>query len=328
MIKLKGIYSERAYTTWPSYQLVYEWENIMSEKIGIPIKKIGTSKRILYSIIKKLKIQLPYFNILNKLNRPRGYYLYHVMTASNPYMLSFNNNVIPIIIDFFLKKEDLVLFYKRFENCKCLLVSSLEVVDFLTENKCPISFFHFPISLPDLYKFKKYEKKYQILLAGRQNILLKEYLNKYLGEFPETEFVYESETEKFIYISNKFGLIGNFSKREDFIKLLRLSKVFFYTTPGMDEGANRTNGFNQVTPKYLELLAANVKIIARYPNNKEADYYELNKVCQNIENYEQFRQVLSEYLKNSNSNYLVQKILEKHYTSNRIELLNNILAAL
>ena len=172
MTKLKGIYSERTYIIWPSYHLVYEWEDIISEKLNIPIKKIGIHKRILYGLIKKLKIQRTYFSFRNKLRKPHGYYLYHVMSAANPYMLSHNNNVIPIIIDFFLKKEDLALFYERFNSCKCLLVTSLEVVDFLTQNDCPIPFFHFPLSLPDKYKLERCEKKYQILLAGRQNKLL------------------------------------------------------------------------------------------------------------------------------------------------------------
>ena len=250
------------------------------------------------------------------------------MTASNPYMLSHNNNVIPIIIDFFLKKDDLSLFYDRFKYCKCLLISSLEVYDFLTQNQCPIPYFHFPLSLPDQYNLDRCEKKHQILLAGRQNRLLKEYLIKYIVEFPKTEFVYESEKEKFLYLSNKSGEIGNFSGRADFIGLLKMSKIFFYTTPGIDDEENRTNGFNQVTPKYLELLAADVKIIARYPKNRETDYYELNKVCPNIDSYEQFRKVLSEYLKDSLPNGMGKFILEKHLTSKRIDLLNKILSTI
>lgn len=316
MIKIKGILTERQYQSWPSYQLVYEWEDIISQKLDVPIRTISFNERLWYKAIKVLKL-IWVLNLINRIRKPQSFYLYYVMSASNPYLISYGNNVIPIIIDFFLNKEDLKLFYEKFKSSRALLISSLEVVDFLKENNCPIPIFHFPLSLPDKYQPKLSTKKYQILLAGRQNEILQKFLNKYLAEYPEVEYVYMSDQEEFIYTSNLKGNLGKFKGRIDFFNLLLEAEISFYSTPGIDGGETRTKGFNQVTPKYLELLAANVKIIGRYSTNKETAFYELEKVCQNIENYDQFRNILTLYLTNQTKNNY-DHILEKHYTSRRV----------
>lgn len=323
MIKIKGILSQRQYESWPSYHLVYEWEDIISKDLHVPVKLIGLKERLWYKFIKMLNL-IFILDLINRTRQPKQYYLYHVMSASAPYLISYNNNVIPIIIDFFLEKKDLELFYRKFKNSRALLISSLEVIDFLNENSCPIPIYHFPLSLPDKYQNLKIKKKYQILLAGRQNEVLKSFLNKYLDEYPDVEFVSESETEKFIYYSNIKGNIGEFKERNDFFKLLCESEISFYSTPGIDGGVIRSKDFNQVTPKYLELLSAGVKVIARYPSNKETAFYELERVCPNIENYGQFRSLLTSHLKNEKEkNY--ENILVKHYTSQRVIELIKIL---
>lgn len=323
MIKIKGILSERQYKSWPSYHLVYEWEDIISKNLDIPIKKISFKERFWYKSIKAFNL-IWFLDVINRIRKPQNFYLYYVMSGSNPYLISYNNNVIPIIIDFFLDKDDLIIFYEKFKNSKALLVSSIEVVDFLKINNCPIPIYHFPLSLPDKYQQTKNKKKYQILLAGRQNEILTKFLNKYLVEYPEVECVYLSNQEEFIYSSNLKGDIGKFKERMEFFNLLLESEISFYSTPGIDGGELRTKGFNQVTPKYLELLAADVKIIGRYSSNKETAFYELEKVCDNIEDYDQFKNLLTLHLNNNKENNY-QQILEKHYTSRRIMGLVEIL---
>jgi hypothetical protein len=324
MIKIKAILSHRKYESWPSYQLVNEWEDFFSKNLYVPVKIIGLIDRLWYKFIKILNFVF-ILDLINRIRQPKQFYLYHVMSASNPYLISYNNNVIPIIIDFFLEKQELQSFYNKFKNSKALLISSLEVIDFLYENNCPIPIFHFPLSLPDKYQQLKIKKNYQILLSGRQNEVLKSFLNKYLTEFPEVEVLSESETEKFVYSSNKKGTIGKFNERNDFFRLLCESRISFYSTPGLDEGVIRSKGFNQVTPKYLELLAADVKIIARYPYNKETIFYELQKICPNIDNYIQFRSLLMLYLQNDRDNNY-ENILNKHFTSQRVIELSNIIS--
>lgn len=320
-MKLKGILSHRSFEFWPSFQLIYEWEEIFSELLKCELVNINIYTRIKYGLLRRIGFKNNF-----KKREFKSYYLYHVMSSNKPYMKVYRGDVIPILIDFCLSKDELNVFYENFKNCPFLLVSSLTAIEFLKENKFRIPLYHLPLSLPDQFKYEKYEKKYQILLAGRQNELLKKWLDIFLVEFPETEYVYESSETKFLYISSHKGAIGDFSSRDSFVNLLRASKVFFYSTPGMDEDAIRTNNFSFVTPRFLELVAADVRIVARYPQNSETRYYELNKICPSIEDYDQFRDVLIGYLENKEDNYSRNEYLAKHYTSNRVEEFQRILS--
>ena len=238
-------------------------------------------------------------------------------------------NAVPHMIDFW-KTTDLPQFYQLYKNCKLVLISSLEAFKYLQNNNCPLSIEHLGLSLSDRYKLDehtRYVKKYDILLAGRLNIrtnqVLRNYLEEFIVKFPDTEYLYQQEIEgEYHYVSNKRGTIGKFHTRQEYIELLRASKISFYSTPGIDGGEKRTGGFNPVTPRYLELLSAQCLLLGKYPDNEETDYYELKRACPNVNSYEEFERILLGYLTQQQPSFeLHREILDKHYTSCRAQQL-------
>lgn len=185
-------------------------------------------------------------------------------------------NAIPILVDFW-KHTNLPQFYHTYRHCKPVLVSSPEAFEFLKARGCPLNIAHFPLSLSDRYRMMPgvvYPKKYDILLAGRLNVrtnqVLRDYLEAFVRKYPAVEYLYQQEINgEYYYATNKGRTIGKFQSREDYVSLLRASKVSFYSTPGLDGGEQRTGGFNSVTPRFLELLSAQCRLLGRYPKNEK-----------------------------------------------------------
>lgn len=55
VIKVKRILSDRHYQTWPSWHIVYEWEDEISQILQIPIAKSPNNK-----YLKKLNLLIMY----------------------------------------------------------------------------------------------------------------------------------------------------------------------------------------------------------------------------------------------------------------------------
>jgi len=349
---ISNVLSKRSFETWPSYHLVYEWEEDISIYLSIPIvDSYNENEVFINSIYRKI-----FFNRYSKkflkgnedlllqnikgfldLSKKRKLSLKLSKTKSLVFELyngdymayTSAKNIIPIIIDFW-KDTNLEVFYKVYKNCDIVLISSLEVFNYLKEKNCPINIIHYPLSLSDRYKLDEninYSKVYDILLAGRKNDALWSYLQEFSLKYPETEFLYqESLNGELYYKSNKKGLVGKFHSRQDYVNLLRASKIAFYSTPGIDGGEKRTGGFNPVTPRFLELLSAKCLLLGRYPDNDETRFFEVDKVCPNISSYSQFEEILLRYLNQSNVPINSYKdILEKHYTSCRAKQLVEII---
>ena len=117
-------------------------------------------------------------------------------------------------------------------------------------------------------------KKYDVILIGRQNPVLKRFLDQYKKTHPDLT----------IFIPSKQEL----ASRDGYLDSMKKSRIALYATPGIDGGEKRTNGFSQVTPRFLEMVASGCNIIARYKTNADTDYYELEKFCQSINTYEEF----------------------------------------
>lgn len=343
MLNLSSILSTRAYHKATYFHLVYEWEDELSRQLNLPI--IGTHSIYRDLLLNKITDKITYRFSANARER-----LNNFVDAINPtkerqgYSFAFNMGVytepnfttsarvIPMIIDIW-KNIDFAKFYSTYKRCKLVLISSLEAYNFLQEINCSLPITHFPLSLPDKYRLTAdttYTKKYDILLAGRLNVrtnqVLRDYLVEFCQKYPDIEYLYQEEIyDELYYISNKRGNIGQFTTRESYINLLRESKISFYSTPGLDGGEARTGGFNPVTPRYLELLSAQCLLLGRYPKNEETDFYELSKVCPNIVSYEHFEGTMLSYLNQSAPSFdLHRQILDKHYTSQRAQLLMEI----
>jgi hypothetical protein len=237
--------------------------------------------------------------------------------------------VIPVIIDFFVSPSSLSRFCENYKEYDLVLISNLDAYNYLKKEQTPFKVAHFPLSLSDKYELKEnthFEKKYNLLLAGRTNPVLNGFLKQYVAKHPDFEYIFrKEENNHFVYYSNKTGFIGDFSTRKEFQELLRASKCAFYSTPGIDGDESRTNGFSPVTPRFLEFLAANCLVIARYPDNADTTYYELPSITPSIENYEAFEKIVDQYIQSEEIADEYVFYLKKHYTSERVKLLKNIM---
>jgi hypothetical protein len=335
-MNIAAILSTRSYLKAPLYHLIYEWEDVMAEQLGVPVMEALPPLRKLFinKFSRKFMAGIaPGFlagvnNLVETANvfRPsKGYYLAFELGVNTEPNFSTSAKAIPILIDLW-KQTDLAAFEQVYRDCPLVLVSSLEAVEYLRAQGCRLNIKHLALSLSDRYRAAPgvvYEKKYDVLLAGRLDIrtnqVLRDYLQAFTKKHPTVEYLYQQEIAgEFCYVSNLRGVIGKFQTREDYIGLLRASKISFYSTPGIDGGEKRTGGFNPVTPRYLELLSAQCLLLGKYPNNEETRFYELDKACPNIESYAHFEETMLRYLAQETVPLaLYTSILDKHYTSCR-----------
>jgi hypothetical protein len=329
-MKLKGILSYRKHSSWPSFDLVYEWEDYLSKAFHIPLKYKSCDNYRLIGIVLKYKL-LPIYRTIKKwLLKNQDYYLYFILGVSDgaPPIIS-RRKIIPVIIDFFVSPPYFPQFYENFKEYELVLISNYDAYNHLKKINAPLNIAHFPLSLSDIYTLTAdtwFEKKYNLLVAGRENPVLGNYLNIYLSKHPDFEYVYrKKEEDMFFYVSNKTGIIGEFSMRDEFLQLIRASKCVFYSTPGIDGDEARARGLSPLTPRFFEFMAAKCFIIARYPNNDDTRFFEVNSITPSVESYEEFENTLNEYLKKQDTPEEYVSYLNKHYTSERAKLLNNIL---
>lgn len=344
-LKIKNIISDRNFETWVSYQLIYEWEDELSRTLQIPIInnpdrletnlvnriRYNLSKRVSYPLIKIMRRILP----SSKENKELTVSLYFNLIVSAPIELkkSRMSKIVPVIVDAFIDADFLPEFNKKYADCPLVLISSIETYNYLKSANCPLNIHYWGLSLPDKYKMNPdsiYPKKYDILLAGRQNSCLEQYLEEFIKKNTDKDInIVRSEIQEgqLIFTSNKDGVLGSFNSRDEYMQLLRKARVVFYATPGQDGGEKRTKGYNPVTPKYLESLSAQCKIILRYPDTVETQLYGLPKVSPSIDSYEAFEKQIDLYIsqKDNFDRETYTGILNNSYTSVRAQELSDII---
>lgn len=322
------IYTNRHFQSWPSWQIVYEWEDILAERLDIPVKESPCNKNFGYKILNKISksiTEFDYSGIIQNLKFTDKYFLCFEMSPKKQFSFSNHRNSVPIIIDFW-KNYDIKTFIKYYKKCSTVFISSLEVLNYLKINKCTLNLKYFPLSLPDIYKLepeKVFEKQYDVVIPGRANIVLWEYLKLFEKKYPEIKYAYQkNQNGKLYYVNNNNETIGNFQSRESYFKLLKLAKVCFYSTPGIDGGEKRTGGFNPITPRFLESLAAGCHVIARYVENEDSEFYQLHNICSPVNSYKEFEKQLIEAIYETESPVKRNaSYLKNHYTSSRISYL-------
>lgn len=104
--------------------------------------------------------------------------------------------------------------------------------------------------------------------------------------------------------------------------------IGLYSTPGMDGCKIEANGYNQVTPRFLEYISCGCHVLARYPDNEDTDWYDLQTMAKRINSYEEFEIAVDEARKNPVDMKLYSDYLAKHYTSVRARELEALLKEL
>lgn len=336
-MKLNYIYSDRYVQDWPSWQIVYEWEDEINRGLDLPIVRTphyagSFITRVLTKSFKLIfgKNNIPPYLIKFSFFFTEGLFnkkcLYFLMSPRFNIDFSSSYYVIPVIIDFWIA-DRVEEFKEAYQACPFLLVTSLEVLDLLNKHNFPNKLIHFPLSIPDKYAIAendKIDKKYDVVLAGRPNEVLFEYLKAYETKNPDLEYVYRDIVKGvFHFYSNKTGYLGMFNTRESYFELLKSAKISFYSTPGID-GGKETNGFNPVTPRLFEILAAGCHVIMRYPENRETEFFQLSSLGTSVDSFSSFEQQMEKALNSPSPIKRNAKYLEDHYTSKRINILKNL----
>jgi len=326
-MKITNIISERRYKTAPSFNTVFEWEDVIARDYPLNLVEESILTKKIYSLIRKLKlVNFYHFFLPNKRNKS----LRFIMKALPEKTCILNKNVIPVIIDFWLQTEDLDAFYNAYKNSPKVLVTSAEIVEFLKQHNCPLPIEHWPLSLPDKYKITKKEsflKEYELCFIGRPNPFFEKMLRRYENENPDFIYVKSNGTEKNReYITNKGEFIGKDTGRDSYWEIIRKTKITCYSTPGIDDAKLSSNKFNQVTPRLFEMLAGGCYVIGRYPDNADTRFYEIEDLIPNVNNYTDFKRILEKYRiaeQQKPSNCV--SFLDNHYTSKRVPILKQIL---
>ena len=328
-MKLERIATQRKYQHWPSWDLVYEWEDILCKKLDL---------RMYYSFRYHQSRKVLCIPYIDRLLYPRENTFVFEM---NPMGLvngkrCFNRpNIIPCIIDFFLEDKEIKRFVACYSNNPIVCVSSMEVFDFVMSSPSVASVLnlrHLPLSISDKYAIHKdtvFEKKFDMVLVGRQNPVLEKFVKTYADKHPDFSYVYRVlRNGQFNYYSNYGEFIGNINTRAEYMDLLRKGRCGLYSTPGIDGGEARTKGFNQVTPRFLELIAAGCHVAARYKSNPDTKYYELDSFSPSIDDYAQFEQIVDRARNTKVDMEYYSDYLKKHYTSVRAEQLKKLTSEL
>ena len=302
------IYTDRHFQTWPSWQIVFEWEDALAQSLQINLKNSPTTGMLEHKfrgwdnrknhgrLGRAFQMLRPWRTAWEL--EPRQALYFEMAPRKYP---AFSNapHVSPILIDVFPDEnlEDSLRFYRR---CHKVFFTSLEVLQAAQTSMPDGPWFHLPMSLPDKYRLlpdASFHKKHPIVLSGRTNAVLLQFLKRFEHENPGIEYLQQQQINgKLFYVSNISGVIGDFSSRESYWELIKSARVCFYSTPGMDDGAKRTGGFNPLTPRWFELLAAGCHVIARYPDTQETRHYRMSTVAPPVNSYEQFKQELTMYL--------------------------------
>lgn len=328
-MKLGCIITKRKTEKWPSYDLVYEWEDVIKEVLGLCFTdyKNITNKYLLAFYAKCPKwISRLFLTMVNLQFEMCAHDENLDRKAINRY------NIIPWIIDCYTSTSEKILRLEHnYSSNATVLISSKEVYDYLIDNDCQLPIHHLALSLPDRYALfpsSSFSKDVDVIVCGRKNPILGEYLKRYYQKHPSITYFHNDYLNgHFLFFNQDGEIVGDSDAREHYWSMIKRAKVALYSTPGTDDDKN-TNGFSQVTPRFLEFLASGVHVIARYQQNSDTEYFELDKMCHQVNSYSEFEESMDWALSHDVDMDMYSDYLAKHYTSVRVKQLCGILQSI
>jgi len=299
------ILSQRYFGNPLHWQQVFEWEDVFSSRCGIPIVSDVWGGYYLGA----LKRKFPALGRMVKTRKPSFQFTMTAHLAGEECL----PNIVPCIIDYLTREPDGVRrFCRNFSRNPLTLISSREAYEFLKAQNVPLQIRHFPLSIADRYRITpdtRFEKKFDLALIGRGNRVLREFLTRYRQKHSDLSII-----------------SGPPRDRDGYMQYIRSARAMLYTTPGIDGARSDANGFNQVTPRFLEAVVGGCHVIARYATNPDTEFFELPTICPHTTTYEMFEEQLDRARRVSVDMKHYARYLEKHYTSTRIPLFNRYLA--
>lgn len=300
--------------------IIYEWEDVIIDKMNLSI----VERNVFQKIANRLGVE-------TSLVCPRNNTFRFVINGRHSDAPMNSEHIVPCIIDFFEEKEQLTNFYAKHSNNPLVLLSSPFDYEYLKKNNCPLNIGLFAYSLADGINNIYEEKKYDIVLTGRQDPLLYSFFKEYVLKHPDVSYVKRGHSlenddnkNKSYYLNGK-EVLSDLTTREDFMRLQAQGKVTLYGVQGYDD---RTKGFFHMTPHFLEIIASGSHVLLHYPTDEmgvDANYYEFQKFSPSIETYEEFENAMDKALNTEVDKKMYTEYLRKHYTSARVIELKKLL---
>lgn len=324
-MKIEQVASKRSWLNFYAYDLVYEWEDVFCKMMEVPIYN---ERSIAFNRYFKLT---PWISSLFQTNK---FTLeFEMECIASHWFTNRKKNIIPFIVDYYPQPKGpygISMFNFLYKLHPVVFVSSMEVYEYLKSlgEKIKVNIEHVALSLPDKYKIMPqtcFKKEYDLILMGRQSKVFMEFLEKYKLSHPDLNYVYNKRVDGHLYYYTSDGkLLDDINTRDKYMSLMKKAKCAFYTTPGIDS-EKITYGFNQITPRFLELLSCGCHVLARYKDNADARYFEIGKFSKCIETYEEFEQALDYGRNHEVDLHMYSDYLNNHYTSRRVVEVKKIL---
>lgn len=307
------ILSKRYFQNAFYWQQVFEWEDVLKQELQALIIPNLSLKP--FAKVKSLFVFFPLC--------PKDYTIVFEMNPERRWIPNYNRkNVIPYVIDFYLDTDEkLQAWYKDYSNHEYVLVSSIEAFNYLKKKNCPLNIIHAPLTMSDKYRISEnthFTKEIDLLLMGRQNKYMQEFLDKYLTTHDINVVSCKKENGHFNYYGKNGHFYGNADKRDGVIELLKKSKISLYTEKGLEGDihvGSHSDLFVHVTPRLFEYIVTGNHIIASYADNAEAEFFELGKMFPNVKTYEQFEYEMDKAISNPVDMKKYSDYMKKHYTS-------------
>jgi hypothetical protein len=325
------ILSAKKWVDYYPLQVVYEWEEVLSHQLSIPIdydnqpviKNIADKPSTIF-IQKFIRHSFLWnfidssFNYLKR-KKPGQYvisFLLNPIAIANHYI--YQSNSIVILLDVYPDKIGLIP--KWFKN-KLIFVTNIEVIEYFKGHTILQKLRYVPLSISDKYYTGIVPvKKIDVLQMGRKNTVLHNWMLKFTEKYPNIEYVYSKkrDDDNYYYFSTTRGeLTDATDTREAFMDFLGSAKVSLLSSPGIDGGEiSRTGGFNFVTPRFYESAVKYCYMIGRYPDSPDFIINNVKDVCERPETYEEFEQTLLHMLQTPFTDVAkYDSFIQQHLTS-------------
>lgn len=316
-MQIKQIHSRRRFEHEFYYDIVYEWEDVLSDVLGAPVIE-EISPWVFYKaqqskIARKLKLYPKkyalVFDMDPLLGNPR---------VNSPY-------IIPWIIDFYLGPSLLPKFNDCYRNHPFVLISCRDAYVYLLAHRdlCPdVRLKYLPLSLPDQYRIPEgcsYKKEVDVILFGNQDAKQKEFFDRYASSHHDLTYAYRvKENGHFAYYTNDSSFVGYADTRSEYMELMKKARISLYTTSMQyaSHGEGHIN-FNHVTPRFFEMISCGCHVMMRYVENEDTRFFELNRFSPSLDEYDQFEKAMDDARKTDVDIDKYSNYLAKHYTSVR-----------
>lgn len=304
---IRSVVTNRDNSSWPSWLMVYEWEDILAKKLSAEL--VGYQ-----SWLKKRRSK----------HHANEYALCFLLLASNLERLIGDDHLIPVVMD--LWKNDIELFKQHASNFKLIFVTSLAAFNLLRDHGCT-QVAYLPYSYPDQYLLDSVPTKdIDIMQFGRTNPVLDDYMIQLQKKYPHLNYVTTVRHQgKIFFHSSLHGLLEASDTRLKFMSMLGRCNISLVSTCGMD-GSRDTGGFDPVSPRFYESAACYCRMIGRFPHNDEFELFGINRIAERVDSYCQFETAIMNYIGKPFDRFDdYNEVLRLHLTSSRADIINNSL---